>query len=40
MLKKPVSPRCLLSIPERMIETFIYARDKFLKPGGKMFPVS
>lgn len=23
---------------ERMIETFVIARDKFLKPGGRMFP--
>ncbi|KAF8819133.1 histone arginine methyltransferase PRMT4/CARM1 [Cardiosporidium cionae] len=23
---------------ERMIETYLYARDKYLKPGGKMFP--
>jgi len=23
---------------ERMLETYIIARDKFLKPGGKMFP--
>lgn len=25
---------------ERMLETYIIARDKFLKPGGKMFPAS
>ncbi len=23
---------------ERMIETFLHARDRFLKPGGKLFP--
>eukprot|EP00923_Selenidium_pygospionis_P006933 GHVN01011929.1.p1 GENE.GHVN01011929.1~~GHVN01011929.1.p1 ORF type:complete len:654 (-),score=101.76 GHVN01011929.1:927-2888(-) len=23
---------------ERMIESYLYARDKFLKPGGKMYP--
>jgi histone-arginine methyltransferase CARM1 len=23
---------------ERMIESYLYARDRFLKPGGKMFP--
>lgn len=23
---------------ERMLETYIYARKRFLKPGGKMFP--
>merc|ERR1719454_942468 len=23
---------------ERMIETYLCARDRFLKPGGKMFP--
>ena len=23
---------------ERMLETFVIARDKFLKPGGRMFP--
>lgn len=23
---------------ERMIETYLFARDKFLKPGGKMYP--
>ena len=25
---------------ERMLETYIIARDRFLKPGGKMFPSS
>merc|ERR1719182_127925 len=36
---------CLVSEPigtflfnERMIETYLCARDRFLKPGGKMFP--
>merc|ERR1719198_2318536 len=36
---------CLISEPigtflfnERMIETYLCARDRFLKPGGKMFP--
>ena len=28
-----------LLVNERMLETYIYARDHFLKPGGKMFPV-
>jgi hypothetical protein len=28
------------AVIERMLETYLYARDKFLKPGGKMFPVS
>ena len=23
---------------ERMLETYVIARDRFLKPGGKMFP--
>jgi hypothetical protein len=27
-----------LLVNERMLETYIYARDKFLKPGGRMFP--
>lgn len=27
-----------LLVNERMLETYIYARDRFLKPGGKMFP--
>lgn len=25
---------------ERMLETYVIARDKFLKQGGKMFPSS
>ena len=29
-----------LLVNERMLETYIFARDHFLKPGGKMFPVS
>jgi hypothetical protein len=33
-------PMGTLLVNERMLETYIYARDKFLKPGGKMFPVS
>lgn len=28
-----------LLVNERMLETYIYARKRFLKPGGKMFPV-
>lgn len=27
-------------VNERMLETYLYARDHFLKPGGRMFPVS
>jgi histone-arginine methyltransferase CARM1 len=33
-------PMGTLLVNERMLETYLYARDKFLKPGGKMFPVS
>ena len=29
-----------LLVNERMLETYLYARDHFLKPGGKMFPVN
>jgi histone-arginine methyltransferase CARM1 len=29
-----------LLVNERMLETYLYARDHFLKPGGKLFPVS
>lgn len=29
-----------LLVNERMLETYIIARDKFLKPGGLMFPHS
>ena len=25
---------------ERMLETYVIAREKFLKPGGKMFPAT
>lgn len=28
-----------LLINERMLETYVFARDHFLKPEGKMFPV-
>lgn len=31
-------PMGTLLINERMLETYIIARDKFLRPGGKMFP--
>ncbi|KAF9432974.1 Histone-arginine methyltransferase carm1 [Entomortierella beljakovae] len=31
-------PIGVLLVHERMIESFIYARDKFLKPGGHLFP--
>lgn len=27
-----------LLVNERMLETYVHARTKFLKPGGKMFP--
>lgn len=33
-------PMGSLLVHERMLETYLYARDHFLKPGGKMFPVS
>lgn len=33
-------PMGTLLVNERMLETYLYARDRFLKPGGKMFPVS
>jgi histone-arginine methyltransferase CARM1 len=32
-------PMGTLLVNERMLETYIYARDHFLTPGGKMFPV-
>ena len=32
-------PMGTLLVNERMLESYIYARDHFLKPGGKMFPV-
>ena len=31
-------PMGTLLVNERMLETYIYARDRFLKPGGKLFP--
>jgi type I protein arginine methyltransferase len=31
-------PMGTLLVNERMLETYIYARDHMLKPGGKMFP--
>jgi type I protein arginine methyltransferase len=31
-------PLGIFLLNERMLETFVIARDKFLKPGGKMFP--
>ena len=33
-------PIGVLLVHERMIESFIEARNKFLKPGGSMFPSS
>lgn len=34
-------PMGTLLVNERMLETYLFARDRFLvKPGGKMFPVS
>ena len=32
-------PMGTLLVNERMLETYLYARDHFLKPGGRMFPV-
>ncbi len=32
-------PMGTLLVNERMLETYLYARDRFLKPGGLMFPV-
>lgn len=32
-------PMGTLLVNERMIESYLYARDHHLKPGGKMFPV-
>ena len=32
-------PMGTLLVNERMLESFVYARDHFLKPGGRMFPV-
>lgn len=31
-------PLGIYLLNERMLETYIIARDKFLKPGGRMFP--
>lgn len=31
-------PMGTLLVNERMLESYLYARDKFLKPGGRMFP--
>jgi len=31
-------PMGTLLVNERMLETYLYARDHFLKPGGRMFP--
>jgi histone-arginine methyltransferase CARM1 len=31
-------PLGVMLFHERMLETYIIARDRFLKPGGKMFP--
>ena len=33
-------PMGTLLVNERMLETYVYARDHFLKPNGRMFPVS
>ena len=33
-------PMGTLLVNERMLETYLYARDRFLKKGGRMFPVS
>lgn len=32
-------PMGTLLVNERMLETYLYARDHFLKQGGRMFPV-
>ena len=32
-------PMGTLLVNERMLETYLYARDHLLKPGGRMFPV-
>lgn len=32
-------PMGTLLVNERMLETYLYARDHFLKPGGAMYPV-
>ena len=33
-------PMGTLLVNERMLESYLYARDHFLKPNGQMFPVS
>ena len=33
-------PMGTLLVNERMLETYLYARNRFLKKGGRMFPVS
>lgn len=33
-------PMGTLLVNERMLETYLYARDRYLKKGGRMFPVS
>lgn len=33
-------PMGTLLLNERMVESYVYARDAFLKPGGRMYPVS
>ena len=33
-------PMGTLLVNERMLETYIYARNRYLKKGGRMFPVS
>ena len=32
-------PMGTLLVNERMLETYLFARDHLLKPGGRMFPV-
>ena len=32
-------PMGTLLVNERMLESYLYARDHFLKPGGRMYPV-
>ncbi len=32
-------PMGTLLVNERMLETYLHARDHFLAPGGRMFPV-
>ncbi len=38
MLSHNSEPMGTLLVNERMLETYVYARKRFLKPGGKMFP--